>query len=731
MGGTRESQTLPPFHTLEVEPRAILNRVHAVVYTCGILLLFYHRSLNLLHSTTFYSFFLSLSMLLSDIILAFMWSTTQAFRWRPVRRREYLENLARTIEDRDFPALDTFICTADPYKEPPMGVINTALSVMAFDYPTDKMSVYVSDDGGSELTLYAFMEAAKFAKHWVPFCRENKIEERCPEVYFQTADGACSGSIKVMYENMKNRVERVLERGNISEDQITCEEDRNAFKKWKTGFTRQDHRTVIQVLLETGKDRDVKGYELPNLVYLSREKNKSSPHHFKAGALNALLRVSAEMSNAPVILTLDCDTYSNDPQGPRRAMCYFMDPEKSPKLAFIQFPQYFQGINKNDIYGCEHKRLYQINPIGMDGLAGPTYVGTGCFFQRKAFRGPPSSPELEVLDSKHMLAASLQSEAVLSAAHHVASCTYENGTSWGSKVGFRYGSLSEDYNSGYRQHTDSWESVFCNPERPAFLGDIPINLNDVLSQNKRWCIGLLEVAISKYNPLSFGISKMSFLMGMSYAHYAYGPTWAVPVTTYGLLPQLALLNGITLFPKVSDPWFYLYMYLFVGGYGQDLIDFLIAGGTIGRWWSDQRMWMIRGVSSYLFALIQFTFKLIGISAFGFNVTSKVIDDEQNKRYKQGIFEFGVTSPLFVPLATVSIINLISFIVGVSRVLQQGKVEEMFVQLFISGFVMANCWPIYEAMVLRSDRGRIPMKITVISAFLSWVLYFVASITLKI
>lgn len=60
-----------------------------------------------------------------------------------------------------------FVCTADPYKEPPIGVVNTVLSLMAYDYPTEKLSVYVSDDGGSQLTLFALVEAAKFAKHWL------------------------------------------------------------------------------------------------------------------------------------------------------------------------------------------------------------------------------------------------------------------------------------------------------------------------------------------------------------------------------------------------------------------------------------------------------------------------------------------------------------------------------------------------------------------------------------
>nr|GME00518.1 cellulose synthase-like protein G3 [Ipomoea batatas] len=93
--------------------------------------------------------------------------------------------------------MDVFICTADPTKEPPLDVVNTALSVMAYDYPPEKISVYVSDDGGSELTLFAFMEAAKFARHWLPFCRENKVVDRCPDVFFSSGYGASLHSQKL------------------------------------------------------------------------------------------------------------------------------------------------------------------------------------------------------------------------------------------------------------------------------------------------------------------------------------------------------------------------------------------------------------------------------------------------------------------------------------------------------------------------------------------------------
>ena len=109
-----------------------------------------------------------------------------------VYRSEFPEKLKEVVNESDFPALDVFICTADPYKEPPMSLVNTALSVMAYDYPAEKVSVYISDDGGSQITLFAFMEAAKFASHWLPFCRKNNIVDRSPDAYFASNQPLCS-----------------------------------------------------------------------------------------------------------------------------------------------------------------------------------------------------------------------------------------------------------------------------------------------------------------------------------------------------------------------------------------------------------------------------------------------------------------------------------------------------------------------------------------------------------
>lgn len=72
----------------------------------------------------------------------------------------------------------------DPLKEPPLITANTVLSILAVDYPVDKVSCYVSDDGSAMLTFEALSETAEFARKWVPFCKKHNIEPRAPEFYF-------------------------------------------------------------------------------------------------------------------------------------------------------------------------------------------------------------------------------------------------------------------------------------------------------------------------------------------------------------------------------------------------------------------------------------------------------------------------------------------------------------------------------------------------------------------
>ncbi|BFG32005.1 hypothetical protein CerSpe_182790 [Prunus speciosa] len=162
-----------PLHTHKPSRRTTANRIFVVLYGCATLALLSHHALSLLNSTTLTSFFITLTFLISDSILAFMFATTQSFHMLSIYHKEFPKNLRRVVEESDFPTLEVFISTVDPHKEPPMNVVNTALSIMAYDYPIQKVSVYVSDDRGSALTLFALMEAAKFARHWLPFCKNN------------------------------------------------------------------------------------------------------------------------------------------------------------------------------------------------------------------------------------------------------------------------------------------------------------------------------------------------------------------------------------------------------------------------------------------------------------------------------------------------------------------------------------------------------------------------------
>ncbi|KAL2469532.1 Cellulose synthase-like protein D3 [Abeliophyllum distichum] len=55
-------------------------------------------------------------------------------------------------------------------------------------------------------------------------------------------------------------------------------------------------------------------------------------------------------------------------------------------------------------------------------------------------------------------------------------------TEGGDRVGWIYGSVTEDVVTGYRMHNRGWRSVYCITKRDAFRGTAPINLTDHLHQ---------------------------------------------------------------------------------------------------------------------------------------------------------------------------------------------------------------------------------------------------------
>ncbi|KAF1858630.1 hypothetical protein Lal_00044663, partial [Lupinus albus] len=333
-----------------------------------------------------------------EIWFALSWILDQFPKWSPINRETCLNRLALRYELEGEPSqllpIDVFVSTVDPLKEPPLVTANTVLSILAVDYPVDKVSCYVSDDGSAMLTFEAVSETAEFAKKWVPFCKRYNIEPRAPEFYFVQKIDYLKDKIQPSFVKERRAMKREYEEFKVRVNALVAKAQKIPEEGWTMqdgtpwpGNSHRDHPGMIQVFLGHSGGLDVDGNELPRLVYVSREKRPGFQHHKKAGAMNALIRVSAVLTNGAYILNVDCDHYFNNSKALKEAMCFMMDPVLGKKTCYVQFPQRFDGIDFHDRYANRNIVFFDINLKGLDGIQGPVYVGTGCCFNRNALYG--------------------------------------------------------------------------------------------------------------------------------------------------------------------------------------------------------------------------------------------------------------------------------------------------------------------------------------------------------
>ncbi|KAI3955622.1 hypothetical protein MKW92_044799, partial [Papaver armeniacum] len=184
------------------------------------------------------------------------------------------------------PGVDVFVCTADPTIEPPIMVINTVLSVMAFSYPSENLSVYLSDDGGSELTFYALLEQLQGSKFWIPFCKKFKVEPRSPSAYLSNPTTAALNSQEWSNIKVPTTFCAVISPSYAMNESKLQRSWEGFLKKFRLLLLLS--ATIQQSFSRDPHAVDIEGCKLPTLVYLAREKNQQHHHNFKAGALNAL-----------------------------------------------------------------------------------------------------------------------------------------------------------------------------------------------------------------------------------------------------------------------------------------------------------------------------------------------------------------------------------------------------------------------------------------------------------
>ncbi|VFQ62160.1 unnamed protein product [Cuscuta campestris] len=729
--------SFPPLYEIRHRNNRI-SRAVEVIILCLLLSLITYRLISLkTHAGGGGGGFLLFPWLLALICeswFTFIWTLTVNRKWNQIDTHTYPERLLHRVKDGtvELPAVDMFVTTADSDLEPPILTVNTVLSLLAVDYPASKLACYVSDDGASPLTFYSLLQAAKFARLWVPFCKKFNVAVRAPFQYFNNGPECSSLEFQHEWKNMKGEYSKLC--GKIEEATkkpmiFDLAGEFSSFAK----IDRRNHSTIIKVIWES-KDDD----GIPSIIYISREKRLKHPHHYKAGAMNVLTRVSGVMTNAPFMLNVDCDCYVNDPKVALNAMCVLLGSEEDEKdgAAFVQFPQRFYGALKDDPFGNQMKILIKLMVPGTAGIQGPFYQGTGCFHRRKVIYG--SSPNQRGVNDimlerfgKSKDAFTLSAAQILSpsssrpnaenssptpideAAYQVAHSTYEFGTTWGDQVGWKYGSATEDILTGLSIHCKGWRSAFYDHDPPSFLGCAPTGGPAALTQQKRWATGLMEVFISRKSPIIgtlFG--RLGFRQCMCYLWFMVWPIRPIFELCYSLLPAYCIFTNSHFQPKVNDGVpIVIPSSIFIVYNLYTLFEYINAGESIRAWWNNQRMQKVTSSASWLFGFLSGIAKVVGFSDTVFEVTKKEHCSngpaDVTVQSDVGRFTFDESS-LFIPGTTILLVNIAALFVGFVDYFRKEEVGWSLGEAMCTVWVILMYWAFLKGLFEKGKYG-IPLS----------------------
>ncbi|XP_031104909.1 cellulose synthase-like protein H1 isoform X2 [Ipomoea triloba] len=679
--------------------------------------------------------------LICEAWFTFVWILILNAKWNQIQTKTYPQRLSQWLGDgtSEFPAVDMFVTTADPELEPPIITVNTVLSLLAVDYPAKKLACYVSDDGASPLTFYSLVQASNFAKLWVPFCKKYNVAVRAPFQYFKANPifpQDSSLDFQHEWKKMKDEYSKLCRKIEEASEESVSHELMDEFSVF-ANIDQRDHPVIIKVIWENKGSVD-NGDGVPHLIYISREKRPMHPHHFKAGAINALTRVSGVMTNAPFMLNVDCDFYVNDSKVVLHAMCFFLGVKDEKDVGFVQFPQSFDGGLKNDPYGNQLKILMEYVLRGIAGIQGSFYMGTGCFHRRKIIYGmwphvvdsngkSTDKDQLELfgkskifsLSTIQILSGSLYPEIPifpnsLEAAKEVASCGYESGTAWGQKVGWLYGSAAEDTKTGISIHGKGWKSAYCDPNPPGFLGSAPTSGPAALTQQKRWATGLLEILICKKSPIIWALfGRLHFRQFLAYLWILSWPIRPFFEICYALLPAYCIINNSHFQPKIKEGAIIIAASIFIIYNLYTLSEYIRAGESLRAWWNNQRMWKVYASGSWLLGFLSGVVKVFGLSETVFEVTKKdhssdeTLDKDDDSNVGRFTFD---ESPLFVPGTTILLVNMAALFIGILDYFKQINKSRSWSlgEAICSVWVMLMYWAFLKGLFGKGKYG-IPLS----------------------
>ncbi|KAK1423957.1 hypothetical protein QVD17_19268 [Tagetes erecta] len=670
----------------------------------------------------------------------FTWILIMCIKWNQISTKTYPDQLLKRVNETEFPAVDIFVTTADPILEPCIITMNTVLSLLAVDYNTNKLALYLSDDACSPLTCYALVETTKFAKLWVPFCKKYNIQVRAPFRYFSSKSTLLADNSLKFQQDWKRMKNEYCDLCNTIElaTQRPFKCDSNSDFAEFCNVHRSNHPAIIKVISENT--------ELPSVIYISREKNPKHHHHYKAGAMNVLARVSGVMTNAPLMLNVDCDMHVNNPQVFLHAMCMVFGFKNDQDSGFIQFPQAFYDGAKDDPFGNQLVNYYYIIS-GVAALQCMFYTGSNCFHRRKVIYGSSPNDKIkteairnedlhkvfgksfELRESAaHILSRSNRKtkdpkrlSSLIEAAVHVAGCSYEYGTQWGKEVGWLYGSAAEDMLTGISIHNRGWRSVMCAPDPQAFLGCAPPTYPSTLIQQKRWANGVLKIFFSDKNPLRLTImGNLWFRQALAYLWVCLWGVRSIPELCYAFLPAYCIITGSHFLPNINEREFLIPLGIFIIYNSYVFWECKRLGLSLRMWWNIQRMGRVTTMTAWLFGFLNMMLQLIGLSKTVFEITQKEHKsndgdgdgDMRNESDDKNVARFTYDkSPVIILGVVVLLVNMTALVNGVLRLL---KVEysEIWMEvlrlglgeIFCSVYVLLCFWEFCKGLFGKGKYG---------------------------
>ncbi|THU45663.1 hypothetical protein C4D60_Mb02t20360 [Musa balbisiana] len=659
-----------------------------------------------------------LTSVICEIWFALSWLLDQFPKWYPINRETYLDRLAlrydREGEPSQLAPVDVFVSTVDPLKEPPLITANTVLSILAVDYPVDKVSCYVSDDGSAMLTFEALSETAEFARKWVFLGHSGGIDTDGNElprlVYvsrekrpgFHITKGWCNECLGLCpsldTSTLSIRVSAVLTNGAYLLN-VDCDHYFNNSKALreamcfmmdpalgkKTCYVQFPQRFDGIDLHDRYANRNIVFFDinLKGLDGIQGPVYVGTGCCFNRQALYGYDPLLTEADLEPnIVFKSCCGSRKKRKEGNKS---YIDNKKRAMMRSESSVPIFNMEDMEEGIEGYEDERSLLMSQRSLEKRFGQSPIFIASTFMEQGGIPPSTDP------------ASLLKEAI-----HVISCGYEDKTEWGKEIGWIYGSVTEDILTGFKMHARGWISIYCMPPRPAFKGSAPINLSDRLNQVLRWALGSIEILLSRHCPIWYGYNgRLKLLERVAYINTIVYPITSIPLIAYCVLPAICLLTGKFIIPEISNyagMWFIL---LFISIFATGILELRWSGVGIEDWWRNEQFWVIGGTSAHLFAVFQGLLKVLAGIDTSFTVTSKSSDDDGDFAE---LYVFKWTS-LLIPPTTVLVINMVGIVAGVSYAINSGYQSwgPLFGRLFFAFWVIAHLYPFLKGLLGRQNR----------------------------